>query len=56
MNESVLEYLKHICNISNSNIARNAEGFLRRRKEDIPVDWIDKSKVRVPPQKFEVFY
>ena len=54
MTESVLEYLKHMCNISNSNIVRNAEGLLCRRKEDIPVDWIDKSKVRFPTQKFKV--
>ena len=56
MTEAVVACLKHMCNISNSNLVRNAGGLLCRQKEGISVDWIEESKVRVPPQKFKVSY
>ena len=30
------------------------KSLLRRRKEDVPVDWIGASKVRAPAEKFKV--
>ena len=40
MAEAVLSCLMHMCNISNSNLVRNADGLLCRRKEDVSVGWI----------------
>ena len=52
--EAVINCLKHICFVSNSNLVRNADSLLSRRKEDVPVDWIGASKVRAPAEKFKV--
>ena len=54
MSDVVVKYLKHINDISNSNIVRNSDGVLCRREVDVPVDWITQSKQRVPRQKFKV--
>lgn len=54
MSDAVVKYLKHINDISNSNIVRNSDGVLSRREVDVPVDWIRQSKQRVPRQKFKV--
>ena len=56
MTERFLECLKHTCNSSSSNLIRNADDLLCRRKENLPVDWIGENKVRVPPQKFKFPY
>ena len=53
---SVMKCLKHLHNISSSNIVRNADGLLSRRREDLPVDWICDNKLRVPPQKCKICY
>ena len=53
MTECIVEALKHICRISNSNIVQNADGLLSRRQEEIPVDWIGEIKTRIPSQKFK---
>ena len=54
MSDAVVKYLKHINDISNSNIVRNSDGVLSRREVDVPVDWIRQSKQRVLRQKFKV--
>lgn len=53
MTEVVLNFLKHICNISNSYFVCNAEGLLCRREEYIPVDWTGKTAVRIPPHNLK---
>ena len=43
---AVAKGLEHICQVSNSNLVRNADGFLSSRAVENLVDWIGKSKVR----------
>ena len=49
-------FIKHINDISNSDIVRKADGVLSRREADVPVDWIEQNKQRVPRQKSKVSY
>ena len=44
MTEDALNCLKHTCNISNSNLIRNADGLLCRRKEDV-LDRLERAKL-----------
>ena len=53
---TVVKCLKHICQVSNSNMVSNADGLLSSRAVETPVDWISESKVRVPPQKYKISY
>ena len=55
MADAVVKSLKHINNISNSNIVQNAD-LLSRKEAEVPVDWIGENKKSVPPQKFKVDY
>ena len=41
--DAVMKCLEHMNNISNSNLVRNADELLSRRKEDFPIDWIGKT-------------
>ena len=54
MSDAVVKCLKHINDISNSDIVRKANGVLSRREVDVPVDWIEQNKQRVSRQKFKV--
>ena len=56
MSDAVVKCLKHINDICNSNIVRNADGVFSWKNDDVPVDWIGDNKQRVPPQKFKVSY
>ena len=56
MSDTVYKCLEHINNISNSNLIRNADGLVSRRKVDVPVDWVGGNKVRSTPAKFKVSY
>ena len=55
MVDAVVKSLKHINNISNSNIVQNVD-LLSRKEVEVPVDWIGGNKKSVPPQKFKVDY
>ena len=55
MADAVVKSLKHINNISNSNIVQNAD-LLSRKEVEVPVDWIGENKKSVPPQKCKVDY
>ena len=55
MSDAVVKYLKHMNDISSSNIVRKA-GVLPRKEVDVPVDWIRDDKQRVPLLKFKVSY
>ena len=54
MSDAVVKCLKHVNDICNSNIVRNADGVFSWKEDDVPVDWIGDNKQRVPPQKFKV--
>ena len=56
MPAAVVKCLRHINDISNSNVVRNADDLLSRREVEVPVDWIGKSKKRVTPNQFKVAY
>ena len=55
MSDAVVKCLKHMNDISNSNIVRKS-GVLPRKEVDVPMDWIGNDKQRVPLQKFKVSY
>ena len=40
MADAVVKFLKHINEISNSNLVRNADGFLSRRKVEVQIEWL----------------
>lgn len=40
MRNAVEECLRHISDVSNSDIVRSADGLLSRREVDVPVDWV----------------
>lgn len=48
-NETMVKYAEHIVKVSNLNLLRNADRLLSRCKVDVPVDWIDNNKIRIPP-------
>lgn len=48
-NETMVKYAEHIVKVSNLNLLGNADRHLSRCKVDVPVDWIDNNKIRVPP-------
>ena len=60
MSDAVVKCLRHINDISNSNVVRNsnsnAYSFLSRREVEVSVDWIGESKKRVKPNQVKVAY
>ena len=56
MRECVVNVLKRIAIVSNVNLVENADGLLSRREKDIEVDWVEKTKTRVPSEKFKTSY
>ena len=56
MTDAVIKSLKHMNDISNSNIVRNADELLLRKEFAALVAWIGEHKQRLLPQKFKVFY
>ena len=53
---AVVKCLKHISQVSNSNLVCNADLLLSSRTVETPVDWTGESKMKVSPQKFKVSY
>ena len=56
MSSAVIQCLRHINDISNSNRVRNADAFLSQKEVEVPVDWIEDSGKRVTPSQFKVAY
>ena len=56
MSECVAKTMKHIVQVSNANIVRNADCFLSRREKDEPADWIAKSEICVRSEKCMTSY
>lgn len=57
MTECVVNTLNHImAQILNANIIRNTGVFLSRHEKEVPVDWIGKSKLCIPSEKFKTSY
>lgn len=54
MANAVVKCLKHINEISISNLIQNANSLLSRREVEVPIDWVGENKKRIPPQKFKV--
>ena len=40
MSAAVVKCLRHINDISNSNVVRNTVGLLSRKEVEVPVEWI----------------
>ena len=53
---SVIQCLRHINDITNSNLLRNAHAFLSQKKVEVPVDWTGDSKKRVTSSHFKAAY
>ena len=43
---AVIQCLRHINDVSNSNLVRNADTFLSQKEVEVPVIWIEDSKKR----------
>ena len=56
MSAAVTQCVRHINDISNSNLVRNADTFLSQKEIEVPVGWIRDSKKRVTPSHFKVAY
>ena len=56
MSSAIIQCLRHINDISNSNLVRNADAFLSQKEVEVTVDWIRDSKRRVTPSQFKVGY
>ena len=56
MSATVVKCLRHINDISNSNVVRNADGLLCRKEVEVPVDWIGESEKPVTLNQFKVAY
>ena len=56
MSDAVYKCLEHMNKISNSNLIRNVDSLLSRRKVDVPVDWVGEDKARSTPAKFKMSY
>ena len=54
--KSVLNVLKMITEISNTNLVKNADGLLNNKPIDTEVEWIGKNKSQIPQNKFKVTY
>ena len=53
---AIVKCPESVCQVSNFNMVRNADGLLSIRAVETSVDWTGESKVRVPPQKLKVSY
>ena len=56
MSSAVIQCLRHISDISNSNLVRNADAFLSQKEVEVPIDWTGHSKKHVTPSQFKVAY
>ena len=56
MSGSVIQCLRHINDITSSNLLRNAHAFLFQKKVEVPVDWTGDSEKRVTPSHFKAAY
>ena len=54
--KSVLNVLKMITEISNTNLVKNADELLNNKPIDTEVEWIGKNKSQIPQNKFKVTY
>ena len=54
MSGAVVQCLRHINDVSNSNLVRNANAFLFQKEVEVPIDWIGDSKKRIAPSHFKV--
>ena len=56
MTEAALKMLKKIVDISNFSIVKNADGLLSKRPTEMEMEWIGKSKIRLPNNEYKVSY
>ena len=53
MSNAVIKCLKYMNDISNSNLARNADGILSRTEVNIPIDWRGENSQRIPSRELK---
>ena len=56
MTEAVFKMFKKIADISNSFLVKNADGLPSKKLAKMEVEWIGKSKARLPANKYKVSY
>ena len=56
MTESVVNLMKKISTISNTNLLKKSGGLLNKRSVETEVEWIGKHKSPLPENKFEAIY
>ena len=53
--QTAVKALEHIAGVSNTNLVRNADGLLCRKRSDSEVEWVDGVK-RMIPEKIKLSY
>lgn len=56
MTNAIIKMLKNIADISNSSIVKNPDGLLSKKSIEMKVEWIGKSKTRLPNNNYKVSY
>ena len=56
MSMAVVKMLKKISDLSNCNIIKNANVLLLSKNVDFDVEWVGKTKQRLPQNKYKMFY
>lgn len=58
MSEYVAKTTKHIAQVSNANIVivGDADSLLSQHEKETPVDWICKSKICAPSEKYTSYW
>ena len=56
MTEAVSKMLKKIADFSNSSIVKNTGRLLFKKSSEMELEWIGKSKTRLPNNKYKVSY
>ena len=56
MSMAVVKMLKKISDLSNCNIIKNANVLLLSKNVDFDVEWVGKTKQRLPQIKYKMFY
>ena len=55
MTEAVVKCLKHAAALSNSNLLRNTDSLLCKKKTDVNIEWVGASN-RTAPTWFKLSY
>ena len=56
MTGAIVKMFKKIIDMSNANLIKNTNGLLSKKNVDVNVEWVGKSKKRLPQNKYKMTY